>query len=341
MWPTTESKKFRERASDRGGLHKRRAGFSLVEVMVAAVIFSLILMILLGIVSQTSALTRHASERISAFQAARAAFDLLTEKISQATLNTYWDYDNPNRPSQYLRNSELHFVVGDAGEGNLPGTPGTGQAVFFQAPLGVSGSTNQSVRNLSHLLNVCGFYIEYGATDQLPAPFPQSPPRYRYQLMQAVEATESFSVYESSAGQDWITALAANDVVPIAENVIFFSVWPQRSPGEDPDGTSLTTEFSYDSRLNAGQIPQPVTAHQMPPLLQLTMIVIDEPSAQRFCVEGSPPGAVSQALENLLQESRLDTFVDDLKTVESNLSAEGINYRVFSARIPIRESKME
>ncbi len=306
--------------------------------MVATVVFSLILVILLGIVSHTSALTRQAGERITTFQVARTAFDLLAEKISQATLNTYWDYDNPNRPERYLRSSELHFVVGKAGEEGLPGTQGTGQAVFFQVPLGISAESD--IGGLTDLLNACGFYILYGATDALPPPFPEAVPRYRYQLMQVLEVSEDLSVYDSGDTRDWIPGLARH-AIPIAENVIYFSVWPRRSPGEDPAGNALSTDFSYDSRLNARQSPQPITANQMPPLLQLTMIVIDETSAQRFCLHDVPPVEIADSFADMLQNSTDAEFSENLDTVESELAALGLNFRVFSALIPIRESKIE
>jgi len=319
-------------------IQARDRGFTLLELLVTMVVFGLIMAILLGIVSHTSSLTRRASERITTFQTARAAFDLLTEKISQATLHTYWDYDNPGRPTRYLRSSELHFVVGNAGANGLPGTPGTGQAVFFQAPLGVSATAG--IRELPDLLNACGFFIQYGPVDQLPAPFPAQPTRYRYQLMQTVEAAESLSVYLTASGRDWIDGMAAG-AIPIAENVVYFSVWPRRSPSEDPEGTSLTGDFSYDSRLGAAEVSQPITAHQMPPLLQVTLIVMDESSAERFCVDSTPPAEIAGAFNNLFTESDSETFLENQTQAEINLAALHLNFRVFSALVPIRESKME
>ena len=124
--------------------YNSRAGFTILEVMVASAVFVLLLGLLMSTISQTSTVTRRATEKVSAFQGARSAFELLTSKLSQATMNSYWDYDSPTTPTKYIRKSELHFVVGPAGQTPLPGTSGTGQAVFFQAPGGASQNPTYS-----------------------------------------------------------------------------------------------------------------------------------------------------------------------------------------------------
>jgi len=227
-------------------------------------------------------------------------------------------------------------LVGLAGTAPFPGTAGTGQALFFQAPLGFS--QNSTIPSLPSLLNACGFYVEYNNADALPAPFPTAPPRYRYRLMQALEASENLSVYSSGNGSAWVNNAQA---VPIAENVIYLAVWPRRSPADDPAGDLLTTSFSYDSRLNAKSIPQPITANQMPPVVQVTMVVLDETSAVRVCVDSLAPSVIRDATAGLFVESRATKFDDDLGILEARLSAAKLNFRVFSALIAVRESKME
>jgi len=316
----------------------RANGFTILELLVGAGVFSIILVLLLGVVTYTSTLTSQAGDRISTFQSARTAFDIVSTKTGQATLNTYWDYDDPSQPTRYLRMSELHFRVGDAGANPFPGTEGTGQAVFFQAPLGIS--SRAEINDLTDLLNACGFYIQYGETDTLPPPFPTPAPRYRYQLMQALQISEDLSVYDSGDASAWINGIAAR-AVPIAENVIYFSVWPRRSLGDDPAGTQLTSNFSYDSRLNAENPSQPVTAHQMPPILQVTMVVLDEHSAARICLSAEPPSEIQSAFQGLFQTSDQETFERDIERLEQRLAAENLNFRIFSAMVAVRESKME
>jgi len=182
---------------------KSRAGFTILEVMVASAVFIMLLGLLMSTISQTSLVTRRATEKVSAFQGARSAFELITSKLSQATMNSYWDYDSPTNPTKYIRKSELHFVVRPAGEDPLPGTSGTGQAVFFQAPGG--GSENPTYNGMENLLNAYGYFIEYKAEDELPFRT-SSAPKYRYCLMQAIVDTEDLKVFSSNetTGKDWI-----------------------------------------------------------------------------------------------------------------------------------------
>jgi len=325
-------------------MRPRRSGFTLLEILISVAVFSIILVIMLSVVSSTSTLTRRANDNISAYQAARGAFDRLAANLSQATLNTYWDYDNPALPNKYLRMSELHFLVGQAGTAPFPGTPGTGQALFFQAPLGVSATP--AGRTMSGLLNTCGYFIEYGDTEALPAPFPAAAPRYRYRLMQTLDVSENLEVYKPASPADWLSGkawISTASAVPIAENVIYLAVWPRKSPADDPQGTALTgtNGFSYNSRLDAGLIAQPATAHQMPPVIQITMVVLDETTAAKACLSSTPPSSIAGASGGLFVTPKADEFAADLEKLQTNLANARLNYRVFSALIAIRESKME
>jgi uncharacterized protein (TIGR02599 family) len=313
--------------------------FTILELLVAMAVLALLLVLLLGAISQTSSVTRSASGKVSAFQGARAGFDLLTRTLSQATLNSYWDYDNATSPTRYLRKSELHFLVGAAGTDPLPGTVGTGQAVCFQVPAGMTGNATHA--NLENLLNACGYFIQYGPTDPLPAPFPApAAPTYRYQLMQAIEPSESLGVYGAATGNGWVGGLVTK-AVPIAENIICLLVWPRKAPAEDAAGGSLTADFSYDSRKNALVSPQPETAHQMPPVVQITMVALDETSAARVCTGATPPTAVSGAFAGLFENSSQTDFEANLKELETRLAAKRLSFRVFTSTVPIRESKMQ
>jgi len=315
-----------------------RKAFTLVELLVAAALFSLILAILLGVVSQASTLTRHAGDRISSFQSARAAFDQITAKLSQATLNTYWDYDNPARPTRYLRMSELHFLIGKAGTNGLPGSAGTGQCVFFQVPLGISALPEGG--DLRELLNAGGFFVQYGPVDVLPSPpFPSQPAKYRYQLKQALQVSEDLSVYADREGTHWVGDLA-QQAVAVSENVVHLSLWPRLPEGEDAAGSTLTDDFTYDSREGAGLTNQPRTAHQMPPVVQVTMVALDEKSAARVCVGATPPEAIQAAFDGLFALSEQEQYERDLGVLETRLAAAGLHVRIFSARVAVRESKM-
>lgn len=313
-------------------------GFTLVEILVAAAVLILLLAALSGMVGQTSQVTRRASEKISAFQGARFACEMMTRILSQASLNTYWGYDNPNNPKRYRRESELHFLVGKAGAASLPGTAGTGDALFFQAPAGVSTNTT-SHGGLEGLLNACGYYVEYGS-EPIPEPFQDRvTPKYRYRLMQAIQPTESLSVYDKT-GSGWVGNLT-HSAQPLADNVVLLIVWPRKPLTEDAAGDALTLNYAYDSRLNASGAPQPATANQLPPLVQLTFVAIDEHTAARLCTGGTPPAQIAGASQGLFNASNQTAFESDLQTFESRLAVAGIEFQVFNAFVPIREFKME
>jgi len=307
--------------------------------MVASAVLIIILGLILNIISQTSTVTRRATDKISAFQGARAAFDLMTGLLGQATLNSYWDYDNPLTPTRYLRKSELHFLIGQAGTGPFPGTAGTGQAIFFQAPAGVTQNL-ATYGGLETLLNATGFYIQYGDEAGLPSPFPTAAPRYRYRLMQAVQPAENLAVYNSTTGTSWVSGLSAFSA-PIADNIVFMVAWPKKAPADDPTGNALSSDYSYDSRLNATSTSQPETANQLPPTVQVTVVALDEASAARVCTGNTPPSEVSGLTSGLFSSSTQTRFSQDLQTLITRLDSSGLTYKIFTAALPIRESKMQ
>jgi len=329
------------------------AAFTILEMLVASTVLVLLLGVVFSTISQTSTVTHRAASKISSFQAARAAFDLMTENLSQATLNSYWDYADSGgsfrttnnaanfTPHHYARRSELNFLIGNAGSDPFGGDAGTGQAVYFQAPAGVSTGYD----GLGSLLNAVGYYISYGSEDALPSPFPTpSQQRYRYRLMQAIQPAENLEVYGETSGNAWVEQVK-DSAVPLAENIIYMAVWPRKVPTEDPEGTELTTppngsDYAYDSRLNATAISQPDTANQMPPMVQITIVAMDEASAARICTAATPPDTISKALENLFETSSQTQFDEDIRTLETRLADKKINFRIFTAHIPIRESKM-
>jgi len=316
--------------------YSSRAGFTILEVMVASVVFVLLLGLLMSTISQTSTVTRRATEKVSAFQGARSAFELLTSKLSQATMNSYWDYDSPTTPTKYIRKSELHFVVGPAGQTPLPGTSGTGQAVFFQAPGGVGDATYGGMENL---LNAHGYYIQYIKEEELSFRT-SAPKKFRYRLMQAIVDTEDLQVYSSNetTGKDWIKDY--NSAV-LAENIVYMAIWPRKTASEDSTGATLTSNFSYNSRNGASNSPQPETANQLPPTLQVTMVAIDETSAARFCTTSTPPTQITGALAELFQVSNTTDFDADLDKLTTSLAQNNIQFRVFTSIVPMRESKMQ
>ncbi len=184
--------------------------FTLVEVLVAVALAILLLAALFSMMGQVSGVWRRSTGSIEAFQGARVGFDLMGRNLSQATLNAYVDYDNVTNPAYYLRKSDLRFVVGAAGNG-IPGTAGTGQAVFFQAPL--HNVSTASRTSLDTLLNTCGYYVSFTTNATVPAHVAGTQNPYRYRLMQMLVPSEGNTIYGCTTNPSVIDLLARQEAV--------------------------------------------------------------------------------------------------------------------------------
>ena len=313
---------------------KGERGFTLIEVMTSVVIGILILVVLLSMILQVSTIWRRSAGKIESFQSARIGFELLVRELSQATLNTYLDYDNAVTPTRYLRKSELDFVISPAGASGFPGTENTGQSVFFQAPLHAVADT-ASYGAMDTLLNACGYYVSFTDDATVPAHVAGTVNRHRYRLMRMVVPAEQNTIYKTATGNAWFLGVDPTSTVsPVADNVIALLIRPQ-DPGSIPP--DVTGDYTYDARLNVSASPQPITAAQLPPVLQITLVAIDESTSRRLIHGAEEPGEITRALAVRFRKSAL--FQADLNDLENDLDAAHIPYRIFSSAVPLRESK--
>jgi uncharacterized protein (TIGR02599 family) len=315
------------------GAESARRAFSLLEVLVSCAILAILVVILASTLTHTSTIFRQLGAKVDSFQEARFAFDLLTRELSQATLNTFWKQDDLDRPTKYLRASDLHFLVTRSGENNAPGLPGTGQGVFFQAPLGYTSS--HAFSGLDTALNAVGFFVDFGPMPQ-PA-FASTPAKHRFQLKRYLNPTEQLKVFadrENETDTAWLPQ-GSSDVFPVAANIIALVLWPRR--GLEDSGGALTSNYTYNSRSKIE--PQPSTEHQLPPAVEVVMVAIDENSANRIESGPTPPSAITSALEGLFQTSSSDKLLEDLEKLEKKLVEARINHRIFRTVVPMRESK--
>lgn len=209
--------------------------FTLIEMLVSMAVLMLIMLLLFQTISSSSTLWTRTTGKVQAFQAARAAFESMTRNLTQASLQNYYGYadssGNPvplinpsfklsgggnvkrNKiPTKYLRASELHFVSGPAaellGQAGQSGLVTSGDAVFFQAPIGFSDGSYQTRPGL---LNICGYYVQFerdddnagkgtGAIPAFASSLPGGAPKvtHRYRLMEVVQPADQNGIYLST-----------------------------------------------------------------------------------------------------------------------------------------------
>lgn len=309
--------------------------FSLVEVLVATAVLALLLGITLATFNQTIATLGQASSKASSFQTARTAFDLMSKTISQATLNTYWDYYDASGarrmeanatnfiPASYKRASDLPFVIQ---QNDIHG-----QCVVFSAP--ESRDVSSSKQGAQGLLNLCSYAVRFGSDQSFRPSSYAGSISYRYRLMQAVQPRDNGVKVFSNTGTNWISGVTAKEL-PIAANVIALIIWPRLSPLEDTVGTNLSTNYQYDSLSGSA-----LQLAQLPPVLQVTMVVIDEATANRLITGSTPPADIENALKKNNRFHDVTQYDTDLKGLQADLLKAGIKYELFTTTIPIRESK--
>lgn len=384
----------------------RHQGFTIIELLVSATLLIIIIGIVLQITDQTSQIWRSSNARIQAFQEARGGFESMTRKLSQATLNTYYDYyDSAFKsrsslttqaalanfvPASYDRASDLHFICGQATT-LIPSIITQTQAVFFQAPLGYSapdpGVTIDPYARLENALNASGYFLQFDPAIAVAIPdfvqpdWPGYRERYRFRLMEMIQPTDELAIYANASVTDWfVTKIAGNSRI-LAENVIALALLPklptqEDDPSKDGKGVSIAPNYNYNSRVpvhsndtltgfpqddfKAFPVKPPAPPpndfneasrhHQLPPLMKVVMIVIDEASASRL--QGTST-TVPDAI-NLSSGPGNTLFTDavnldaDIATVEDICNAkpgnltgntQPLTYRVFTTDLIMREAK--
>lgn len=374
----------------------KRKAFTLVELMVSTAIISLLMLILVAMVNQFSQTWRFTTKKVEGFQSARDGFESMTRKLSQATLNTYWDFYYVNIggrkvPKDFIRQSQLRFVSGPTAKlapDNMRYTHG----VFFQAPLGVVND-KANLGTMRDLLNTWGYFIEEGDDALLRPAFLEGrvPLRTRCRLMELMQPTESLSVYDldQRAADSPLTgdqlgwfrlALGATPrpVRAVADNIVALIIWPKLAAGDenarrDQGKSPLSPNYLYDSALlsfksqRMGSVAAPIylndgakllnqsdmqeaadinPKNQLPPILQVTMVAIDEQSAVRLEDSGSKDG-IRKLTDGLFQvactpgtrTTQETQYSQDLRTMEQRLVTAKATYRIFETNVLIRGAK--
>ena len=330
------------------------------------VILSLLMVVLVSMVDRTSTLWKNTTGKIEQFREARNGFESITRRLSQATLNTYWDYDAPTAPTKYIRQSELRYLSGDTGTiSGMADLPRPTHGVFFQAPLGFVQDSTGGTDQLENLLNTWGYFIEVTDDSALRPPFVNTPPKNRFRLMEMMEPSEKNNLYKYTSGLDtnkkpksssyvgneWFVDSLKSTPRPVhvlAENIIALVLLPKLSPNDQNAGgyadSSLAPAYAYDStKSNADANLN--SKNQLPPVMQLNMVAVDEKSAGRM-----DNAALQSKLANLFttasklnSDLRRDatTYPDPTNdpSLEAYLINKHVNYRIFTTNISVKGAK--
>lgn len=337
--------------------------FSLIELLTAMTILSVLMLLMTSLLDQVQKSWRFGEERISQFREARVAFDLMTKNMSQATMNTYLDYeyDDDNQVKEYKKRSELHFYTNHAktleGSLNLNGQT-SGHVVFFQAPLGYSNR----YRNLSNLFNGRGYLVVHGSDREFIPSIVQNT-THRFRLMEfrpPAEANQVFQdaideISEDGGGTQeftkwWNQGLSGIGETsfeyylnPMAQNIVLLLVTPMdtlESLVDDRYDTSSEIAPNYIFDSNKPRIAG--VEQQVPPLVKVTMVAIDESTAVQLEDEfgEQKPDIIPDDLfvdtkdYNEDIQELIEHFNDHNRTERSK-----INYRVFSTVVMLRSAK--
>ncbi len=362
----------------------RLKAFTLVELLVSCAVITLLGFVLVQITNQTAKTWRYTASKSEEFREARTAFETMTARISQATLNTYWDYDDPANPTRYERRSELRFISGKADvPASLLAANGTAKRIthctFFHAPFGFVDdtkvqTTDQRIHGLDGLLNVWGYFVELNDDANLRPPILPSgnstvPLRTRFRLMEMMVPAERMQTYKFTSGQggdlqpkgktyagrQWFQSIV-NGPDPeshvLAENIVALVLHPEL-PAQDrasltrsnsvTNGAELAEDYLYDSTVsNSNRFLN--SKDQLPPVMRVTMVAIDETSALRLNLTTDAQDIFRlqdkfQSAERFRQDLTLDPTLPEDASLENKLVALKVNYRVFTTTVPIRAAK--
>lgn len=352
-----------------------RSAFTLVELLVSTGVLSILMLVTMSALETMQRSWRDTKGKVNQFRSARIAFDTITRNLSQATLNTYWDYyyqgtssnvppaDNAAPPAGYVRQSELDFRVEKASTLSTSGAAESeypGHGLFFQAPLGLS----QGYRGLSSLLNARGYYVRFTNNESQRPDFlldGRVPVKHRYQLMEYRPPAEQVTV-EGRALQgntvytnnNWFSQNLAAASRPIADNILLLIISPL-VPAETVQGTTkapywIAPAYRYRSRdannatpalegpaVKADGTVNQGTQHLLPPLVRVTLVAGEEVSISRWLASnGNDAVDIASAANAPFTEAQ--HYERDIERVKTYLTDARLNYRVFTATVPMRNA---
>lgn len=324
-----------------------RRGFTLVEVLASCAVLAILLTVLLSMTAEVQKTSRLTQGKTEQFREARVAFETITRRLSQATLNTYWNYDSPTNPTKYIRQSELRFKCANFSIMLPPGAESTTHGICFQAPFGFTNDSS-AYGGMESMVNTWGYYIEFGSDANLRPPVLGTvgvPERRRFRLFEMMEPAENLTIYKHTSGNpfyngmDWfrtpLTQTNRSSRV-LADNIVALIFLPK-----DPTDLALSSDYGYDSSPNSNASDETSKEHQLPAYIQVTMVAIDEQSAARLAANygNNMPSMIKP--QWFTDTSKYEEDLDWLRQQLSGKwdSKERVNYRIFNSNVALRGAK--
>jgi uncharacterized protein (TIGR02599 family) len=275
-------------------------------------------------------------------------------------------------------------VLTAASGSNYPGHAVFFQAPLGVVRLTAATGNQVNTENMTNLLCGRGYFVEWGNdTSFRPAflsssPFTETvPSRWRLRLMEYSPTSEMNRIYDSSyrtnptALRQWYqnsdSGALAKEVTdssetagtryftrPIAENILALIIAPQKENLNNNGSTSsdvyaIAPNYFYDSAVTgptASASNVQGTQHLMPPLLKITMIALDERSAEVLSTASNSAikdkvlsGLSSLFLSASTYTADLEGTPDSPGALKALLLTAKLNYRVFTTTIALKQAR--
>ncbi|PTY01397.1 hypothetical protein DB346_13090 [Verrucomicrobia bacterium LW23] len=317
--------------------------FTLPEVLTAVAVSAAVLVLLATFVGRSMNVLNSATARSETRQGTAAAADCLERDLARAMLESYSAADPTGASGSPALRSSMRFLVATPGADGLPGLTGTGHLLLFQAvPDGSPASAASAppvVDGVDPAVATYAFYVAFARAPAAPTHASAEANPLRFRLMRVVIPPDLVSAYPPSDADSWLSASEMpRYTTAVADNVIALIVRPVEAGGTPETAPrDVTAAYLFDSLEGAEADPQSPTAHRLPPMLQITVVAIDEAAARRLDRGAeTPPVEVTSALAGkFLNPAERDADIADMRR---RLHGSGIHLTVRTLSIPLRES---
>jgi len=278
---------------------------------------------------------------------------------------------------QFICGPTGQLLTGATGSAqNYPGHAVFFQAPLGITRLVAANGGQANTENMVNLLCGRGYFVEWGNDAPYRPPFLNTlntvPTRQRLRLMEYSPTAEMNRIYDSALRpitsnsktwfQDALTSVVQEGETvstraftrPIAENILALVISPQLETTGNVGGQpySIAPNYLYDSTLKANPgasssaANRQGTQHMLPPMLKVTMVALDERSGE-FLARDENESMRNEVLDTTAGlftsaasfAADLDGTGDQPGTLEEVLSANKLNYRVFTTTIALKQGR--